>query len=330
MHAIDMTNDRANIAYTGELPWHGLGQELPGNAGIEVWREAAGLNWKIEPRAVFHGVLADDGSKKAATIAGKKALVRSDTQECLSIMSDKYKIVQPGEVLEFYRDLVETSDRFTLETAGCLFDGRKVWALARGNLDLRIAGQDLIKPYLLLSTSCDGSMATTAQFTTVRVVCNNTLSLSVSQEKANAIRVPHSRVFDPMEVKAELGLIDSQLAQFGHDADMLAAAAISNAGAVDYFAELYLQKDEQGNVTNEKNGKRIVNELMALYLDGPGAQLVSSKGTAWGLVNAVTRFEDFHTRARSNNNRFNSGQFGPGANRKAQAFDSAKALALVA
>ena len=38
------------------------------------------------------------------------------------------RIVQPKEVLEFYRELVKEYG-YTLETAGALDGGRKVWAL---------------------------------------------------------------------------------------------------------------------------------------------------------------------------------------------------------
>lgn len=326
MHAIDTSNNRNNMAYVGETPWHGLGQKLPENANIDQWRIAAGLDWTIEQRAVFHGVLNEQGQKKAQVIEGRKALVRSDTQECLSIMSDRYQIVQPGAVLEFYRDLVEGS-RFTIETAGSLKGGQRVWALARGNLDLRIQGQDLIKPYLLLATSCDGTMSTVADFTTVRVVCQNTLSMAVGSNGSKAgIRVPHSTQFDADAVKRELGLVDERLDTFGQDVNTLAERQVSDAEMIEYFINLYAKFDENHEVKNENNLKRITAELIEAYRSSPGSHFKSAQGTAWGLVNAVTNYEDYTARARSNENRFNSGQFGDGAKRKAKAFEAALEL----
>lgn len=327
-HEIDFTTGRAGMAYVGETPWHGLGEQLEDGATIDQWRVAAGLDWTIQQQAVFHGIIDANGDKKAKVIDGKSALVRSDTQECLSIMGDKYKVVQPGDVLEFYRSLVETSDQFTLETAGSLFGGRKIWALARSNVELRLMGTDVIKPYLLLATSCDGSMATTAQFTSVRVVCNNTLSLSVgSKDKHNAIKVPHSTEFKPETVKDQLGLVNDEFAIFADNADQLAQAAISDVNAMDYFVSLYAPKVADNTAEISTRNKNQLNEIMALYKNGPGSQLRSASGTAWGLVNAVTRYEDHHSNSRSNNNRFNSGQFGAGATRKAEAFDAALVLA---
>src|SRR6202044_3294118 len=102
---------------------------------------------------------------------------------------DNFKIVQPGAVLEFFRDLTAAAG-FTLETAGTLFGGKRFWALAAIGETASIADPaDKMKGYLLLSTACDGSMATEARYTTVRVVCNNTLS---SARSAGAkVRVTH-------------------------------------------------------------------------------------------------------------------------------------------
>lgn len=314
------------MAYIGKTPWHGLGQEMPEDADIDQWRIAAGLDWEIEARAVMHGIYTPEGKKKVQVIEGRKALVRTDTQACLSIMSDKYKIVQPGDVLEFYRDLVADS-MFSIETAGSLKGGQKIWALARGNLELRVMGQDLIKPYLLLATACDGTMSTVADFTSVRVVCNNTLTMAVGANGGKAsIRVPHSRTFDADEVKSQLGLVEERFVTMGEDIDKLAGRMVTDAEAIEFFIAQYAKTDDEDKVTNEKHLKNVTAKLMRLYRTGPGSELQSAKRTAWGLVNAVTRFEDFDSRARSNENRFNSAQFGPAANRKAKTFDNALAL----
>ena len=65
---------------------------------------------------------------------------------------------------------------YQLETAGVLMEGRKFWALARTSHSTALKGNDVVDSYILLATSCDGTLATTATPTTVRVVCNNTLS----------------------------------------------------------------------------------------------------------------------------------------------------------
>lgn len=111
-------------------------------------------------------------------------LARSDTQAALSVVSGDYQVVQPKVVLEFYRDLVEQRG-YPLETAGALAGGRKVWALARTGPVAGVADDaaDKLGAYVLLATSCDKTLATTVTFTSVRVVCQNTLSFSVRDMK---------------------------------------------------------------------------------------------------------------------------------------------------
>jgi len=117
------------------------------------------------------------------TFPEQKVLYRSDTKAALSVVSSRYQVVQPKEILEFYRDLTEVSG-FELETAGVLKEGRKIWALAKTGQHATLKGNDTINGYLLLATACDGTLATTAQFTSIRVVCNNTLAVALSNGSA--------------------------------------------------------------------------------------------------------------------------------------------------
>ena len=325
-HLIDMSNNRANMAYVGKTPWHGLGQQINPDASIDEWRIAAGLDWHIQKRPIAYGVNVD-GQIVPQTIADRFAHVRSDTQECLGIGSDKFKLMQPRDVLEFYRDLVDGS-RFSIETAGALNNGARVWALARCNLDLTFGSRDVIKPYLLLATANDGSMSTVSDFTSVRVVCNNTLSLAVgSNGKQASIRVPHSRTFNADQVKSDLGLIDGHIETFANDAEKLIDAHISEKQVVEYFVNLYAKKDDSGEITNMRTLKPTVDKLVRNYRHGPGADLDTANGTLWGALNSVTNFIDFEMRAQSIDNRFASAQLGHGRDTKKRAFEMALDLA---
>jgi phage/plasmid-like protein (TIGR03299 family) len=170
-HEIDVSTGKPAIAYIGETPWHGLGEKLPAGAPIESWVRAARLDWELKRLPVQYLV---DG--KLRTMKDRFVLMRNDTDEALSIVSADYQIVQPKEVLEFYRELVAVYG-FTLETSGALDGGRKVWALAKTPMTDAVhkGGNDAIAAYLLLATSCDKTLATTAAFTSIRVVCQNTL-----------------------------------------------------------------------------------------------------------------------------------------------------------
>lgn len=312
------------MAYVGETPWHGLGHQLPAHQPIEVWAELAGMNWTIESAPVQYVVSQSGPLREICSFDDQKVLFRSDTKVALSVVGNRYHVVQPREVLEFYRDLTEVSG-FELETAGVLKSGKKFWALARTGQQATLKGSDVVNGYLLLATSCDGTLATTATPTTVRVVCNNTLTMAV-HGAGSAIKVPHHTRFDAQAVKRQLGIAVTQWDDFMHRMRTLAERKVKSHEAMNFFLKVLCQpgEDDQAVLTNE----RALKKVQALYDgQGRGAELTSAKGTAWGLLNAVTEFVDHERRARSPEYRLDSAWFGQGASLKQRALDQALQLA---
>lgn len=320
MHLIDTSKGFAAIAYRGETPWHGLGAEMPEGADLAEWRKAGGLDWEALSAPVEY--ITSDGPMQ---VEDKRVLYRSDTGGALSIVSDRYRIVQPGEIFEFYRDLCD-SHGFAMETAGALKDGRVVWALARTGDVARISGNDEVRGYLLLSTSFDGSLATTARWTSVRVVCNNTLQIANAGE--THLEVRHSTAFNADAAKIKLGIGDAWR-RFAEDAQRMAEKPVDTRQAIEFFLHVYhdMKAEEIVAAQAEKQTDKTIARLAEIFHNAPGADLPSAKGTVWGLVNAITRDVDFHKRARSQDRRLTSAWFGSGAKLKERAWDAALKLA---
>ena len=313
-----MAHEVQTMAYTNEVPWHGLGNLLGPNQSLEVWLQQAGMDWSIESSPVHY-----QGQDHLRQFNDAKVLFRSDSGDALSVVSNRYQVVQPSEVLEFYRDLVDIGG-FELETAGVLKGGRKIWALARTGQETMLKGNDLVKGYLLLATACDGTLATTAQFTSVRVVCNNTLAIATSDSQG-AIKVPHSTKFDADKVKQQLGIGVSAWQRFIVDMRKLADRPVNPFEARRYLVELLGDPDM---MFHDQPNSKALNRVFDLYSgQGMGAELASSQGTAFGLLNAVTQYIDHERRARSVDNRLNSAWFGQGAQIKQKAFEQAMLLA---
>lgn len=313
------------MAYVGEEPWHRLGNQLPPKQPLETWLVKAGMNWQLQESPVRFMADSQGGLGTIHTFPDQKVLYRSDTREALSVVSQKYQIVQPREVLEFYRDLTEVAG-YSLETAGVLKGGRKFWALARTGQSTILKGSDTVKGYLLLATSCDGSLATTATPTTVRVVCNNTLSIALNGAP-QAIKVPHRTRFDAQAVKQQLGVAVSQWDAFMYRMRTLAERKVKTHEAMNYFLKVLCVPESELSepvLTNE----RALKKVQTLYEgQGHGADLDSAKGTAWGLLNAITEYVDHERRARSDEYRMDSAWFGQGASIKQRALDQALLLA---
>lgn len=317
-----MAHEVQTMAYANETPWHGLGNQLPANQPIEVWQQEAGMNWTIKDAPVLFNV-SDEGGLHVKANFNSKVLYRSDTHAPLSVVSKRYKVVQPHDVLEFYRDLTEAGG-FRLETAGVLKEGKKLWALAKTGQSTLLKGGDKVNAYLLLATSCDGTLCTTAQFTSVRVVCNNTLQLAVG-DSSGAVKVPHSRTFDPALVKQELGIGLTAWDRFVADMNQLAARPIHKFEAMNFIVNVLGDPDV---ALAEQPNQNALQQVYNLYSGkGMGADMASANGTAWGLVNAVTQYVDHERRARSQDHRLDSAWFGVGSAIKAKAYQEAMKLA---
>lgn len=313
-------NGFAEMAYVGEVPWHGLGQKLEAGLSIEEWKKASGMDWRIQRSQIrYCSEISQDH-----VLPEQHVLFRSDTKAALGLVSDKYKVVQPGEVLEFFRDLTEANG-YQLNTAGTLFDGKRFWALAAVGENAVVVGDDQIGGYLLLSTSCDGTLATTARFTTIRVVCNNTLTMAL-KGKAKEVVVTHRSAFDPNVVKQQLGLARGHFAEFLTAARELAKKPMVEAAAKDFVEEILLETKTifSAKPRETRQFKTVMDLFRGL---GKGAELKGTEGTAWGVVNAVTEFVDHHAKGSTPSHKLANAWFGRGDDLKSQAL--AKALQLV-
>lgn len=312
------------MAYVGETPWHGLGNQLTPKQPLEVWAKQSGLSFKILETPVRY--MAESVGQLGAimTFPEQKVLFRSDTKAPLSVVSSRFQVVQPSDVLEFYRDLTEISG-FELETAGVLKEGRKVWALARTGRTAALKGNDTVNGYLLLATACDGTLATTAQFTSIRVVCNNTLAIALA-DGTTAVKVPHNTSFDPQAVKQQLGVSVSSWDAFMYRMKVLSERKVKSHEAMSYFLRVFT--DATAPSTTGLTNERALKAVQTLYDgQGHGAELASAKGTAWGLLNSVTEYVDHQRRARSQDYRLDSAWFGQGATLKKKALDEALKMA---
>lgn len=306
----------AEFAYAGQKAWHGLGQLVPENATVEEMAVAAGMDWKIERAAVKYATPYAPAS--AHEVPGRVVLYRSDTSAPLSIVSARFQEVQPRDALEFFRDMTEAGG-YTMETAGTMRGGSRMFALVKAAHDFELPGGDLVATRLLFATACDGSMATHVRPTTVRVVCRNTLAMAMA--RGDTIAVRHSTKFDPNSVKERLQKIDARFDAFAQAAELMARTAVTTKKA-ESFLESLLPTPLNGLVQDS----RAYKQVLALFNGGAkGADLTSSRGTMWGLLNAVTEYVDHHARSSSDENRLESATFGAGDALKSRALDFAVA-----
>lgn len=315
-HQIDLSNGIPAIAYVGDAPlWHGLGQSLERNSPIEVWVKQAGFDWDIlQSEALYQ---SDDIQ---LPFPGKQILFRSDNKFPLGIVSDTYKVVQPKEVLEFFRDIVSDTGMY-IDTAGVLFEGKKFWAMANTGNSLILKNGDRINGNLLLTTSCDGTNATTASFVSTRVVCNNTLQVAL-QEQTGKVRVTHRQVFDANLIKQKLGVIDESWDTFKDNILTLQNISLTDRD-VRQFVNRILAEDPANITHAETLG---INKVVDIYSHrGMGHEL--GKDTAYGVLNAFTEYVDWHGSQHSKSTKFWNAAYGEGSKLKTEVFGELLKLA---
>ena len=335
------------MAYVGQTPWHGLGNQLSQNQPIEIWAQQAGMDWRIESSDVSYMAENERGLNIIMPFPEQRVLYRSDTHAPLSVVSQRFQEVQPKEILEFYRDLTEQSG-FELETAGVLKGGKKFWALARTGQSTALKGKDVSNSYILLATACDGTLATTAQFTSIRVVCNNTLAIALKGQNASAgvVKVPHSTKFDAEKIKQQLGISVRAWDEHMYEMKQLAQRKVTQQEAAAFFDQVFnansnpvysdnmirFNRNSSSNFNsftpNNDNktepNARAMSKVMTMFNGhGRGAELASAKDTAYGLLCSITEFCDHERRAISTDHRMDSAWFGAGANIKQRGLEQA-------
>lgn len=330
---------RDAIAFVGQKPWHGLGQELTPGAPIEVWRREAGLDYEVlRTPVMFERPHFVDGmeAKEVAVMPGSDVLFRSDTGQPLSVVGKSYKIVQPGQVLVFFAELSEIGG-FELETAGVLSDGKRVWGLAKVGDGAPIVGHDVVRPYVLFATSYDGTLATVAKFTAIRVVCHNTITMAVGRgaegfgkteaDKHGAVssmvRITHSAKVNTKDVRQRLGIVEDVYDRWLVNTRLLAEKSM-NATEADKFVFNLLDSvtpaPSPGRTLPDVRTTKAYKRIMDLFDSSLiGADLTGGHN-GWRMLNAVTEFVD-HERGKSDDSRLAGAWFGVGEGMKNRAYD---------
>ena len=320
-----------SMAWAGEVPWHGLGKNVPADLTPEQMMEAAGLNWEVQKIPAF----ATFGKKKIPV--GKSALVRVTDGRVLDVVGDDWNPCQNAEAFKFFNDFVGAGD-MAMETAGSLSDGRRIWALARVKESFELFKGDKVDAYLLFSNPHLYGKTIDIQFTPIRVVCHNTLSLSLSLGSRNRVSVSHRVKFDGDTVKEMLGIAKDKLETYKETAAYLGSKRASEESLQEYFNRLWPKLGEKkpvkkaakaakqnSNVVDiDEDASRNAKIAMDILEQQPGAEF--AKGSWWQGFNAATFMVD-HVIGRNNDNRMNSAWFGWGKNLKTKALETAMEMA---
>jgi len=280
-HQVEIIDGKAQMAYAGKVPWHGLGVPVSNDLTPTQMMEKAGLDWNVREVESF---IEYDGKKMST---GLKSLVRETDGKILTNVGENWNPCQNSDAFEFFSEYVLAGD-MEMHTAGSLKGGRMVWALAKIKDSFELFKGDQVDSYLLFSNPHQYGKSIDVRFTPIRVVCNNTLTLSLDQTVEKSVKVGHKSEFDPSSVKEALGIATQKMNTY-------------KEMAVD---------------TLSRNAKLCYDALDTQ----PGAQY--AEGSWWQAFNAVTYVTD-HVQGRNADNRLYSNWFGTNEIRKRNAINKA-------
>jgi len=179
----------ASIFVVKEPAWHRLGKVLDNPATAAEAIQAASLDWEVIKQPLFAG------EKEHLEVRDRFAVVRSDDwakgkATALGIVGSEYTPLQNRDAFKFFDPIVGEGAAI-YHTAGALGEGERVWILVKLPGEMRVVGDDITNKFLLLSNSHDGNSAVQIKFTPIRVVCENTLTMALSQ--GPTLRIAHTK-----------------------------------------------------------------------------------------------------------------------------------------
>ena len=309
------------MMYVGEKPWHGLGTRLDNVATSAEAIVASGLGWEVKKEQIFF-----KRDNLFLPFEREFATVRTDKNIPLGIVGEGYSVLQNKDAFKFF-DAVVGEKLAMYHTAGSLGKGERTWILAKLPNTMRIAKEDNVDKFLLLSNSHDGFSAVQMMFTPIRVVCQNTLNLAINTAgESGKVYLRHTINLGLRidEAREALGLMNRQFQIFEELSKKLVKIQMNQKDFSNYLTKIgIISRDDDGKMsTRTKNN---FDTLVGLYEHGKGNDMVSVKGTAWAGMNAVVEYVDY-VRAGSEENRAKSVLYGSGAALKQKAWDEALVL----
>jgi phage/plasmid-like protein (TIGR03299 family) len=313
-HNLEMVNGEAQMAYrlSKGVPWHGLGVPVDDDMTPIEMMKAAGLDWTVKKVQSFIEV----NGEKIPT--GQQSLIRESDNKILTNVGDNWNPCQNLTAFEFFNDFVKAGD-MVMDTAGSINDGRMVFAAADVRDGFTLFGGDEVKGYLLFSNPHVYGKSIDVKFVMTRVVCNNTLSIALTEKNQPAVRLSHRNEFDAEVVKELLGISHTRVEQFKEAAEFLGSKRYNNADFERFLAKVFGTSSQENKVLS-RTGER----ALEIVETQPGANF--KPGTWWNAYNAVTYLTD-HELGRNADTRATSSLFGGNARRKIEALDLAVEMA---
>ncbi len=279
------------MAYYGDVPWHGLGTRVEKGLHASEMIKAAGLDWEVDLRPARGArEINRKGEYSRYEVVRMPRRGRDEDEVLLGVVSRRYQPLQNQEAFEFFDPLVEDGTSY-FETAGALGEGERIWVMAKLPGAMEIVRGDECFKYLLLSNSHTGEGSVIVKFTSVRVVCQNTLTLAM-EDGQKAYRVRHSKQmqFKLKELSDFMAITKRVYQEAEASFRRLAKVQLTEEKLRHYMDAVFPKTQVQKRSPEEPQRW---TEVRKTFEGLPDLQLPGVQGTLWAAYNAITRMEDY-------------------------------------
>jgi phage/plasmid-like protein (TIGR03299 family) len=321
--AHDLYQDK--LAYTGEIPWHGLGTRFDEEFTAAQAIEAAGLGYLVTKEPVFRKF-----GDEVIEVPNHFVTVNQENQEVLGMVGKVYEILQNKQAFDFF-DIIQAETGARFSSAAALGKGELMWLMAKLPDSFRPLLGDRVDKFCLLSTGHTGRTGSQTQvrFGADRVVCRNTLMAAMRGVKETiSIRHTESNGERLQQAAMIVKEMNAHFTRLGETFEEMASLKINDEWIENYEALLFgpVPTDQTHTVTKNIRERNIAAFETRLST-GMGTDIEGVKGTVWGAYNAAIEWADYEFPQRGKDkDRTMSILFGKANEFKQTAFDSAMAL----
>jgi phage/plasmid-like protein (TIGR03299 family) len=324
-----------SFASHSEIAWHGLGQIVDKAMTASEAIQLANLDYEVG-KTTIHAAIAGapitvDSLENMAKIQDKFATYRADTKVPLGIVGSRYEIVQNKDAFSFFDSIIDNGEAI-FETAGVLGNGERIFVTAKLPEDMLVAGEPCNK-YIILTNSHDGTSSIIAGFTTVRIVCNNTLQAAL-KDLTNKVLIQHrtgakDRLGEAYKV---MNIASKYMTEVNEVFNQMARTPITDEALQKYIIDVMQPeyKALKSKEEAEKISTRFKNQVTSIYdfaMSHPTQQTDAARGTVWGAYNSISGYYNYIQKYKDDEQKFISQMFGNANNRITKAFE--KTLELI-
>lgn len=267
----------ASVFVTRVAPWHGLGKIFQDNPSVAEALKAMNGDYVIEKVPCEY---------KGEIVPGHFWTVRTDTDQVLGEVGDKYHIISNAEGFEI---LEAIGGKVKIETGAVLGVGEKAFISCKLPSTTRIAG-DLIEHYFVVLLSHDGTTSVILMVTPIRPVCQNTVNLGLSRA-ARRKNIIHTVNYEQRleEAAKALGIVKNYYTAFEDVANELLAKKRTEKQFSNLIDKLFDKPEDDASKRAKSNFEK-ARELCFAALNVP--DLENIRNTGWGHYNAIADYAD--------------------------------------